>query len=370
MTRKAKITFLPMKKEGFVPTGITILEAARRLEINLETPCNGSGRCGKDVVQIRRGGLLENVQACVTLVEADIEVTVPSHDQAGLQTVESFYARSPGSCELNPAIGKRYVNFDGRPGSTSVSFNDDLLLVEEGDTSGSTLALAVDLGTTTLAAALVDLNTGLTLGSASTLNPLVRYGHDVLSRISYCALHADGLQTMHAELISAVNLMIDVLASRHTVDRECVYQMAAAGNTTMQHIFLNRPIKSIGEYPYTAEVLDANTTSADKLAIRINRRAPVTTFPCASAFVGGDIVAGLMSIDLKESEMPALFVDIGTNGEIVLLTPDRMIATSCAAGPCFEGMTIGMGMRAGKGAIEGVALKDEVSLKIIGGGKG
>jgi uncharacterized 2Fe-2S/4Fe-4S cluster protein (DUF4445 family) len=309
-------------------------------------------------------GRLENVPACKTPVEGDMEVTVPSHAAHGCQAVEDFYSDRTNLLEFDPAVTKKYEQ-----GSTSVYFLDRLLLVEEGDTTEHAFAVSVDLGTTTLAAVLVDLKTGLALGSSSTLNPLVRYGHDVLSRISYCNVHTDGLQKLHAELISAVNLLTGVLTSRHAIDSTHIYQLTAAGNTTMQHIFLNKQIQSIGEYPYRAEILDAYTTSAEELAIHINEHAPVTTFPCMSAFVGGDIVAGLTAVSLKDSDKPALFIDVGTNGEIVLLTGEKMIATSCAAGPCFEGMTISIGMRAGEGAIEGVTLKDGGSFTVIGGGK-
>ena len=136
----------------------------------------------------------------------------------------------------------------------------------------------------------------------------------------------------------------------------------------MQHIFLNKEIAGIGEYPYRAVVLDTFTTTAKELAVRIADFATVTTFPCISAYVGGDIVSGLLAIDLKESETPALFIDIGTNGEMALLLDGRIVATSTAAGPCFEGMTISSGMRAGPGAIEHVSFGEELSLEIIGGG--
>ncbi len=368
MNPKVKVTFLPWNKEGYVPAGITILEAARRLDCGFESPCGGAGVCGTDLVQIRANGRLDTALACKTTVETDLEVIVPGHETKSLKTVEGFFAGNCADLEVNPSIRKVVSNGAGETETTQVYFNNKPLLVEQGNTSVNAFGVAVDIGTTTLVSSLVDLNTGMALGSASTLNPLVRYGHDVISRIRHSTLHKGGLKRMSEELISAVNLLIKVLTSHHDVDRENIYHLAAAGNTTMQHIFLNRPIKSIGEYPHTAEILDAYTTSAEKLAILINERAPVTTFSCMSAYVGGDIVAGLIACDLEDIETPALFVDVGTNGEIVLLTAERTIATSCAAGPCFEGMTISSGMRAGEGAIEGVAISEEVSVNVIGGG--
>ncbi|MCL4503012.1 MAG: ASKHA domain-containing protein [Deltaproteobacteria bacterium] len=367
MSQNARITFLPLRRVGFVPHGITLLEAANRLGLGFEGPCGGAGRCGKDIVQIRRNGRLDTVLACRTPVESDLEVMVPCHETNCLKAVEGFLARKADACEVNPSIRKVFASSDGGTGLTSVYFDKNLLTIETGDTSDKIFGMALDLGTTTLVASLVDLNNGVVLGNSSTLNPLVCYGHDVISRIRYSTLHRDGLQRMHQELISAVSLLINILISHHEVDPEEIYQLAAAGNTTMQHIFLNRPIKSLGEYPYRAEMLDGCTTPSGKLALQINARAPVTIFPCLSAYVGGDIVAGLIATDVKDLERPALFIDIGTNGEMVLLTRDRILATSCAAGPCFEGMTISWGMRAEEGAIESVALGDQLLLKVIGG---
>jgi uncharacterized 2Fe-2S/4Fe-4S cluster protein (DUF4445 family) len=128
----------------------------------------------------------------------------------------------------------------------------------------------------------------------------------------------------------------------------------------MQHIFLNKEIRGIGEYPYTPETLDTFTTTAKELAITIAEYAPVTTFPCFSAYVGGDIVSGLLAIHYETLELPALFLDIGTNGEMVLFLDNQTVATSTAAGPCFEGVTISSGMRASVGAIEHVRLGEKL----------
>jgi uncharacterized 2Fe-2S/4Fe-4S cluster protein (DUF4445 family) len=207
------------------------------------------------------------------------------------------------------------------------------------------------------------------LGSSSALNPLVYYGHDVMSRIKYSTAQQDGLLRMHRELVSSVNFLIRLLSSEMSVNPENIYQVIGAGNTTMQHILLNKEIRRIGEYPYRAETLDVFTTTAAQLSLEVNGYAPVTTFPCISAYVGGDIVSGLIAVDQQRRELPAIFLDIGTNGEMVLLLNDRMVAASTAAGPCFEGMTISSGMRAGAGAIEHVRLGEELSLDVVGGGQ-
>lgn len=362
-----KVTFYPSRTEGMVPKGTTILEAARMLGVHIEGPCSGMGRCGKDLVQVKTNNTLTTVLACRTPVKTDTDVFVPSYEQEALKTVEGFYAKGTPVRGFDPTIRKEVVKDSRGFCSTSVSFGGGVVSIEDGDTRTQSYGIALDIGTTTLVASLVDLHRGEVLGSSSLLNPLVYYGHDVMSRITYAASRKDGLQVMHEELIAGVNLLIKALCVKSEVKPESIYQLMGAGNTTMQHIFLNKEIKGIGEYPYKAEVLDACTVTAEGIDLGIAGYAPVTAFPCISAYIGGDIVSGLLAVGPEYMETPALFLDIGTNGELVLLLDDRMVASSTAAGPCFEGMTISSGMRAAEGAIERVTLGNEISLEVIGG---
>ncbi|HQU32250.1 MAG: DUF4445 domain-containing protein [Planctomycetia bacterium] len=367
MTENVKITFSSWRIEGLVPKGITILAAARSLGVDVEAPCGGSGKCGRDLVQIRKEGLLETVLACKTLVETDLEVVCPQQERKALKIVEGFYTGDNKAYRIDPLIRKELLHDKYGLCFTRVYDNGGLLLQESGNTKDYVYGIALDMGTTTLVASLVNLTSGAILGSSSALNPLVYYGHDVMSRIKYAAAQKDGLGSMHRELISAVNFLTQVLSSQRSIRPEHIYQIIGAGNTTMQHIFLNKEIKGIGEYPYQAETLDTSVATAQELSLDIAANAPVTTFPCISAYVGGDIVSGLLAIDIKSLAVPALFFDIGTNGEIALILNDRIIASSTAVGPCFEGMTISSGMRAGEGAIEHVRFEEEISLDIIGG---
>lgn len=377
----AKIVFYPSKITGSVPKGITLLEAARKLGIYIESPCGGTGVCGKDIVQIRVNKTLTTALACKTIVEADMEIIIPCREKSVIKTIEGFYMEDNKQQNINPSLRKEvFYNGQGTC-STKVFINDTFSIHEEGDTRLETYGIALDIGTTTLVASLVNLNNGAVVSSSSILNPLVYYGHDIMSRITYATSHPNGLLTMHKELISAMNLLIHLLSSEKSIRPENIYQIVASGNTTMQHIFLNKEIKGIGEYPYNAEILDTFTTTAKELALAIAAYAPVTTLPCISAYVGGDIVSGLLATDHtvydqanpgtipgnpEDNKLPALFVDIGTNGEMALLLKDKIVATSTAAGPCFEGMTISSGMRAGEGAIEHVYLGEELFLEIIG----
>lgn len=361
-----KVIFYPSRTAGRIPKGTTILEAARMLGINIEGPCSGIGRCRKDLVQVKINNTLNTVLACRTPIETNIEVLIPSYEKETLKTVEGFYAKNIGVSSIDPAIRKDAVKDNQGFCSTKISISDKVVSIEDGDTRAQSYAIALDIGTTTLVASLIDLHYGKMMASSSLLNPLVYYGHDVMSRIKYTVSHDDGLQVMHEELIASVNLLIKTLCIRSKVKPENIYQIMGAGNTTMQHIFLNKEIKGIGEYPYKAEVIDTFTTTAERLDIGIAKYAPVTALPCISAYIGGDIVSGLLATGYGCTEFPTLFLDIGTNGELVLLLDDRTVASSTAAGPCFEGMTISYGMRATEGAIEHVYLENELSLEVIG----
>ena len=370
MTESTKITFYPLRIKGEVPKGITILEVARRLGVSVESPCGGTGKCGKDIVQVRINKTLDTVLACKTVVENDMEVTFPSQEKKDdMKIADGFFTKDSRQCNMNPSVKKELVHYGNGLYSTQVYANDNLIATEEGDTQSRMYGIALDIGTTTLVASLVDLHHGNILGNSSVLNPLVYYGHDVMSRIKYSISHKDGLFRMHRELISAVNFLITYLSSERGIKPGNIYQVMAAGNTTMQHIFLNKEIRGIGEYPYTAEILDTFTTTAKELAIAISEYAPVTTFPCFSSYVGGDIVSGLLAIHYETLELPVLFLDIGTNGEMVLFLNNQIVATSTAACPCFEGVTISSGMRASAGAIEHIRLEEKLSFDVIGGGK-
>lgn len=366
MTQSAKIIFYPSKITGTVPKGITVLEAAGRLGIDMEGPCGGAGKCGKDLVQVRTNKTLDTVLACKTRIESDLEIIVPFLERKTLKMVEGFFPGRMRTKIVDSYVKKEVITGDRGLCSTKIYVNNALVSVEDGNTRAHSYGVALDIGTTTLVAALVNLESGEIMGSSGMLNPLVTYGHDVMSRIKYSASQKDGLLKMHRELISAVNLLVNLLSSERGIRKENIYQLAGAGNTTMQHIFANKEITGIGEYPYKPETLDAFTTTATKLSLDVNGYAPVTTFPCISAYVGGDIVSGLIAVDPQCTELPAIFLDIGTNGEMVLLLNGRMVATSTAAGPCFEGMTISSGMRAGEGAIERVNLGEELSVEVIG----
>jgi uncharacterized 2Fe-2S/4Fe-4S cluster protein (DUF4445 family) len=260
------------------------------------------------------------------------------------------------------AIDLRKSNFCG----TIVIADDRLIDFEAGDTSKSCYGVAFDIGTTTLVGSLIDLVNGDEKAIEARINPQTSYGDDVISRIKKCREDQRGLSLLQRVVISAVNEIIDALVAKSGIDRTCIYEVVFAGNTTMQQILCGIDPYALGELPFAPVFSDALTMRATELSLDINPSGRVYVFPQIGGFVGGDTVAGILASRLDKAEKPMLLVDIGTNGEIVLANNGKLIATSVAAGPAFEGARISCGMRAVAGAIEKIAIDGDVRINVIG----
>jgi uncharacterized 2Fe-2S/4Fe-4S cluster protein (DUF4445 family) len=244
-----------------------------------------------------------------------------------------------------------------------------LLAFEPTNTEDETFSVAVDIGTTTLAAQLLSVsrkNAGTELAVASRLNPQTRYGDDVLSRILFARENAEGLRNLHETIVEAVNEMIEELCQTADVRRERIYEITFAGNTTMQHLLLGIDPRSLGEVPFVPAIAREMSLGAAELGLRIHPRGRAYVFPVIGGFVGGDTSAGIIASGMIETKGPTLLVDIGTNGEIVLWANGKLTAASTAAGPAFEGARISCGMRGSTGAIEKVVADGHLRINVIG----
>ena len=252
---------------------------------------------------------------------------------------------------------------------TAVLCGDELIAVEPGDTTGRMYGLAVDIGTTTVVAALVNLVSGAVEAVQSALNAQAPYGADVISRVSHTMMEPDGLQVLHVAIIGTINGLIDDLISSAGVPRTEIYEAVAVGNATMLHILLDIYPEALSVAPFVPCITEPVALPACETVIRLHPRARLSTLPHLGAYVGADIVAGILATGLarSEDEKYRLYIDVGTNGEIVLGSARRTVSTAAPAGPAFEGAQITCGMRASAGAIEGVRIGDEVTLQIIGG---
>ena len=245
----------------------------------------------------------------------------------------------------------------------------EIILVEPGLVQRS-LGLAVDVGTTTVAAYLCDLHTGQVLVVDSMMNPQVRYGEDVLSRITYAMMNDDGLEKMHAAIIDGINTLARRMTEKLDLTPELILEVTLVFNTVMQHIALGIEPSHIGRSPFTAGTKEAQNIKARDLGIKVWKAANVHTLPVEAGFVGPDNVGVLIAEEpYKEPEKMRMVIDIGTNGEIDIGNAKRLLCTSCATGPALEGAQIKFGMRAAPGAIEKVRVDPETleaSYKIIG----
>ena len=268
--------------------------------LDIEKPCGGHGTCGKCKVKVNGRDQL----ACKYIVESDIEVET--------------YKKA----EIVSSTGA----------------------IESGVLT-SNLCFALDIGTTTLALALVSRDEKRIVRVVTATNPQRSFGADVISRIEYC--RDNGVEALKSSVVGAVNKMIDgIFAEFGNLPIEKMY---VAGNTTMLHCFLGVDCSSMGASPYTPSFIEMRAERG--CDVGIDRVGEIVTLPGVSAFVGADIVAGVNYVDMPKDDKYSLLIDLGTNAEIILFSKENLICTAAAAGPCFEGVNISCGMSAAEGAV-------------------
>lgn len=396
--------------------GATILDCLRAEGILLESPCNGKGLCGKCKVRILSGEvspitgqeqrfLTPEQQAggmrlaCLTVPLSPVKIDplalmgerdgnvlgggeLPEFVLDPAVTVERVAVTRPtleNGHSLCHGLGDRLLGEAtpplsllsklpeqmARPEVTLVCRAGRALDIREDDRA---LGLAVDIGTTTVAVTLMELADGQTLGETGFVNPQKAFGLDVLSRIHYDMEQPGGVLELRRTIVSRLQQRAGELTGRVSAGVEDIYEVAVGGNSTMLHALLGVPLASLGRAPYSSVFTCPVNVPARELGFALNPEAWVYGIPAVSTYIGGDIVSGVLAARLDEAKDVTLFIDIGTNGEIVLSRRGRMHACSCAAGPALEGMNISCGMRAEPGAIEHVAIEGGTAiLGVIGG---
>ncbi len=237
-----------------------------------------------------------------------------------------------------------------------------------GSKDNARYGLAIDIGTTTLVVYVIDLSDGKLIDVGSTYNSQIRYGDDVITRIIY-ATEGRGLDELRGSVTEDINNLIETMLEKHNIKKERIESAVIAGNTTMSHIFWGLDPAHIREEPYIPTANFFPVWRAGTAKLNINNQAPVYTLPCVASYVGGDIVSGALASKMHRNNEIALFMDIGTNGEIAVGNNEWLITAACSAGPCFEGSGIKHGMRATEGAIEAIKIDPktfEPSLSVIG----
>lgn len=400
-----KVYFSQYDKEIEVENESLLIDVIRKNGFKLETPCNSKGICGKCKVKIygiksepkdEEKKFLTNANerlACITKIEEDITVEFLTNEKENLKTINQGYSIE---VDINSRLQKKkFQNIKKAEYKCSMectSFNikdmdiikmigdlrkyqeEDLYFVTFEDAiidlfneDKNILGIALDIGTTGISAYLLDLENGNILNKASTLNPQTTFGGDVISRISFTMQEENGLDKLQEVIIEKINELIEELIGKK-FNRDDIYNLNVAANTTMLHILAGVNPESIAKAPYKATFLDKIDLRPKELNIKINPKGIITLLPSISSYVGADIVAGIVAIDISKYQS-VIFIDIGTNGEMVLLKDGKFYSTSTAAGPALEGMNISCGMRAESGAIEKFELDENfnISYSTIGG---
>ncbi|HVW90132.1 MAG TPA: ASKHA domain-containing protein, partial [Gaiellaceae bacterium] len=405
-------------KEVRVPAGTTLFDCASWNGIAIDSTCGGHGTCKKCKVRVVSGEQpVSSVDprafspeelragwrlACRAGAAEDLTVEVPP-----LQTRPKAALAGVGRhVILRPAVQKRYLELAeptledqtsdlerllaamddveltvplevvrglGRTlresdwQVTAVFVDDELIAVEPGDTSAQRYAVAVDLGTTTVVATLLDLETGQPAAVRSMLNLQQPFGADVISRISATMLDPEALGRLQQLAHETVGQLVEEVAAEAGADISVIYELCITGNVTMLQLALGIDPEPLSMAPFTIAARRLPDARASDFGARIHERAPAVVFPALGAYVGPDIVAGVLSTGLTLDKRVRLFIDVGTNSEIVLGSSANALACAAPAGPAFEAAQIRCGMRAAEGAIEGVKIVDgEVQLAVIG----
>lgn len=265
----------------------------------------------------------------------------------------------------------REGNWKATVSLTTVGDVVEILDIFPGDATRTRYGAAVDIGTTTLVVSLVDLTSGSIIGSASTYNPQVKCGDDVITRIVY-ATEKNGLHELQELVVGSISGMLTDIAVKNNVPANMIDYIVVAGNTTMTHLFYGIDPQYIREEPYIPTATFFPLIRAKNVGLRVDPQAIVYAMPNVASYVGGDITAGVLASQMHRQDSVSLFIDVGTNGEIVLGNKEWLVAAACSAGPAFEGSGIKFGMRAMEGAIEEVEINPktyDVNYRVIGDAK-
>jgi uncharacterized 2Fe-2S/4Fe-4S cluster protein (DUF4445 family) len=431
-----RVRVSPSGRTVEVPTGTLLIEAASQAGETLLQPCGGQGRCGRCAVRVEGSGLRRRstlrlssddlaagfALACQSVVEGDLNLTVPpqeevrrmlvtdrvvarpevplAYDPETMQSLRIVHMALPApSLQDNRDDQARLLAGLADAGFSSLSLplpvlrrlgsvlresdwapwialdrprpGDPARLLEVDSSPPKPLGLAVDIGTTTVTAFLIHLETGEVLAQAAEYNEQIGRGEDVVSRIIY-ASKPGGLEELGGLVRKTIHGLLEILHQRTGVAPEEILKVTVAGNTTMTHLFLGVPPESIRLTPYIPAVNHPGPYHAEEIGLQVHPRASVDVLPGIASYVGADITAGALAAGMDTADELTLFIDVGTNGEIVLGTREWLVACACSAGPAFEGAGVVDGMRASEGAIEEVwihAKTLEPTVRVIGGGR-
>jgi uncharacterized 2Fe-2S/4Fe-4S cluster protein (DUF4445 family) len=435
----ALIVFMPSGRRGRFPVGTPVLQAARRLGVDIDSVCGGRGICGRCQVTVSEGEFaklgvtsrLSNLSAfggneiryaekrslkegrrlsCSALIQGDLVIDVPPDSQVHKQVVRK--RAEMRAIELDPVVRLHYVevrepdmhdpsgdlqrleealaqqwNLTGLTSDLRVMQGLQKALregewkvtvaVHDGNRiialwpgfEDSAHGLAIDIGSTTIAAHLCNLSTGEVVASAGTMNPQIRFGEDLMSRVSYVMLNPGGDTEMTAVVREAIQGLAEETARQAGIDIDNILEVTLVGNPIMHHLMLGIDPTELGGAPFALATDGPITLWTSELDLKLHYNARAYVLPCIAGHVGADTAGVILSESPHTAEEMTLVVDVGTNAEIVLGNKQRLLAASSPTGPAFEGAQISGGQRAAPGAIERVRVDPttlEPRFKVIG----
>jgi uncharacterized 2Fe-2S/4Fe-4S cluster protein (DUF4445 family) len=412
MVDRVKVIFNPMDKMVEVEQGTILLDAIREAGINIRSICGGDGDCGTCKVILNKGKVSHvstkykdwlspqeisegYYLACQIRILSDCEFTIPVESRIAspkilLSSEMSIDKLDPESKKylvtLLPAQGgeRRQIRLHDYSGPNPKVSDDiydklvqmkeptitvtlsrgntppEIIHVESGDRTGSNYGLAIDVGTTTIVALLIDLTNGKILGKASALNSQITYGETLVTRIAFSRKAENGLQKLKQAAVQTINDLVNSLTSSAGIKNEEITSVSAGGNTVMNHLLAGVDV----DYLWFVDANDKVPRSpiikkAKELELHTNPEAHVYCIPNVSRFLGGDAIGDVVASGMYDSDEISLCVDMGTNGEIIFGNKDWLVSCSVASGPAFEGAGVRFGMRAMRGAIEHIKINPE-----------
>lgn len=439
MSEEPLVVFMPSGRRGRVAAGTTVLDAARRLGVDLDSVCGGRGICGRCQVEVAEGahakhgisssathlssaGAAERAYAddrglargrrlgCTAAVTGDVVIDVPPESQVYRQVVRKDADAHP--IEVDPVVRLYLVDVEppdlasptsdltrlrqalarewgltdlacdaGVAGSLQSTLREGswrvTVSVHDGDTitalwpgfHDAAYGIAFDVGSTTVAGHLCDLHTGAVLASAGAMNPQIRFGEDLMSRVSYVMLHPGSEKELTRAVRGCLAKLTAELATAAGVERTDVLEVTVVGNPVMHHLLLGLDPRELGGAPFALAVDESVRLRAGELGLPVHPGARAYVLPCIAGHVGADTAGVILSEGPHLLDEVNLIVDVGTNAEIVLGNRERLLAASSPTGPAFEGAQISCGQRAAPGAIERVRIDPETlepRVRVIG----
>ena len=420
---KIKIEVEPIGMRFFTGSSSNCLKAIQDAGIEIKSLCRGKGTCGKcriifmspgvddpselELNVLTKEEILHNVRlACQHEFKQDTTIYIPASslseeqklqvtgqereikidpvikkyflklERATLKDVKADFNRIKDTLKNTYGAAADTIDFhvlgempkilrDNKWEITASIRNNEIILVEGGDTTDRNFGIAVDLGTTKIAALLVDLSTGKTIDKKGVMNPQISFGEDVMSRIDFASENNEKLEQIQHAVIEAINGIIKELCDLNDIKTSEILEMTLVGNTAMHHLFLGLPVKQLGLAPFPALTSESIDLKSKEVGIRIASGGYIYLMPVVAGFIGSDHIAMILASGLYEMNGNCLGIDIGTNTEIALISKSRLYSVSTASGPAFEGAHIRYGMRAAPGAIERVIINSQTCIPEI-----